>query len=40
MKEVVVGLACYLGLTWEGRGLLFAVVVGAVGGWVVVKSLL
>ena len=40
MKEVVVGLMCYLGLTWEGRGLLFAVVVGAVGGWVVVKSLL
>ena len=40
MKEVVVGLACYLGLTWEGRGLLFAVVVGALGGWVVVKSLL
>ncbi len=40
LKEVVVGLACYLGLTWEGRGLLVAIVVGAVGGWVVVKSLL
>ena len=40
MKEVVVGLMCYLGLTWEGRGGLFAVVVGAVGGWVVVWSLL
>ena len=40
MKEVVVGLICYLGLTWEGRGLLFAILVGAVGGWVVVRSLL
>ena len=40
MKEVLVGLLCYLGLTWEGRGALFAVVVGAVGGWVVVWSLL
>ena len=39
-KEVVVGLTAYLVLTWEGRGVLVAVVVGAVGGWLVVRSLL
>ena len=38
-KEVVVGMAAYLGLTWEGRGLLLAIVLGAVGGWAVVKGL-
>ena len=31
MEEVVAGLVCYLGLTWEGRGVV-AMVVGAVGG--------
>ena len=40
MKEVSVGLACYLGLTWEGRGILIAVVIGALGGWAVVRSFL
>ncbi|KAL6718809.1 hypothetical protein ACLMJK_003043 [Lecanora helva] len=39
-KEVVVGVAAYLGLTWEGRGVLVAVVVGALGGWAIVRSLL
>lgn len=40
MKEVVVGIASYLALTWEGRGILLAVVFGALGGWAIVKSLL
>jgi len=39
-KEVVVGIASYLALTWEGRGIFIAVVFGAVGGWAVVGSLL
>lgn len=38
-KEVVVGVAAYLGLTWEGRGILLAVVLGALGVWVVVGIL-
>ena len=39
MKEVVVGIASLLVLTWEGRGILIAVVFGAVGGWAVVGGL-
>ena len=39
-KEVVVGIAAYLGLTWEGRGILLAIVLGALGGWAVIESLL
>lgn len=39
-KEVVVGMGAYLALTWEGRGILLAVVLGALGGWVVIGSLL
>jgi len=37
-KEVVVGMAAYLVLTWEGRGVLVAIVFGALGGWAIVKS--
>ncbi|MCJ1276664.1 hypothetical protein MMC21_004471 [Puttea exsequens] len=40
MKEVVVGLASYLALTWEGRGILLAILCGAMGGWALVKSLI
>ncbi len=40
VKEVVVGLASYLALTWEGRGILLAILFGALGGWAIVKSLL
>lgn len=40
IKEVVVGLASYLALTWEGRGILIAIVFGALGGWAIVRSLL
>lgn len=39
-KEVVVGIAAYLGLTWEGRGILLAIILGAIGGWAVIRSLL
>ena len=38
-REVVVGLGAWLGLTWEGRGVLCAVLAGGVGGWVVVAGL-
>lgn len=40
MKEVVVGLASYLSLTWEGRGIVLAIMFGALGGWAIVRSLL
>ena len=39
-KEVVVGLGAYLALTWEGRGILLSIVLGALGGWAVIMSLL
>lgn len=39
-KEVVVGMGAYLALTWEGRGILLAIVFGALGGWAVIASLL
>ena len=39
-KELLVGLFAYLGLTWEGNGLLAATIIGAVGGYLIIKSLL
>ncbi|KAG9783056.1 hypothetical protein ABEF93_000900 [Exophiala dermatitidis] len=39
-KELLVGLMAYLALTREGNGLLGAAVVGALGGWLVLRSLL
>lgn len=39
-KEVIVGIGAYLGLTWEGNGILLAIVFGALGGWAVIRSLL
>ncbi|KAK6433955.1 hypothetical protein LTR95_009864 [Oleoguttula sp. CCFEE 5521] len=38
--EIVVGLAAYLGWTWEGEALLLATVVGIVGVSLVVRALL
>lgn len=38
-KEVIVGMLAYLGLTWEGNGLLLASTLGIVGAWVVLRSL-
>lgn len=39
-KELVVGVVAYLGLTWEGNGLLLASVIGVLGSWLVLSSLL
>lgn len=39
-KEVMVGIVAYLGLTWEGRGILLAMLFGGLGGWAVIRSLL
>lgn len=39
-KEIAVGLGSYFALTWEGRGVLFAILVGALGGWAVIRSML
>jgi len=39
-KELVVGLGSYFALTWEGRGVLVAILVGALGGWAVIRSML
>ncbi len=39
-KEIAVGLAAYLTLTWEGNGLLIAMIFGGLGGWLVFRSLL
>lgn len=38
-REVVVGLGAYLALTWEGRGILAALLVGALAGWIVIESI-
>lgn len=38
-KEIAVGLFAYLSLTWEGNGLLLAVIIGSMGGWLIVRSL-
>ncbi|KAL9030806.1 MAG: hypothetical protein Q9196_001103 [Gyalolechia fulgens] len=39
-KEVLVGLLAYLCLTGEGNGILLALAVGALGGWIIVRSML
>ncbi|KIV85120.1 hypothetical protein PV11_00855 [Exophiala sideris] len=39
-KELVVGLGAYLALTREGNGLLIATLIGAVGGWLIIRSML
>lgn len=38
-KEIAVGFLAYLGLTWEGNGLLLASTIGIIGAWVVLRSL-
>lgn len=37
--ELVIGAGAFLCLTWEGRMMLIATIVGAVGGWWIVTSL-
>ena len=39
-NEIVVGVIAYLGLTWEGNGLLLASAAGALGGWLLYSSTL
>ena len=39
-KEITVGLLAILGLTWEGRMLLLAMMLGAFGGWFIIMSML
>ncbi|KAJ5381807.1 uncharacterized protein N7496_004235 [Penicillium cataractarum] len=38
-KEIVVGVLAYLGLTWEGNGMVLASVVGLLGAWAVLRSI-
>ncbi|KAL2844597.1 Endonuclease/exonuclease/phosphatase [Aspergillus pseudoustus] len=37
--EYVAGCLAYLGLTWEGNGLLLATGIGIIGAWLVIRSL-
>ena len=39
-RELIVGLAAFLGLTWEGRIALLATIIGAFGGWWIIRGLL
>ena len=39
-RELAVGFVAYLATTWEGRALLLGTVVGGVGAWALVRSLL
>ncbi|MCJ1327945.1 hypothetical protein MMC10_004620 [Thelotrema lepadinum] len=39
-KEIVAGFIAYLAVTWEGNGILLAMLIGAVGGWALIRSIL
>jgi hypothetical protein len=39
-KEIVVGILAYLLLTWEGNGLLVATIIGGIGSWFIISSML
>lgn len=39
-RELLVGFTSYLGLTWEGNGILLAIALGALGGWAIVRNML
>ncbi|MCJ1257864.1 hypothetical protein MMC24_005690 [Lignoscripta atroalba] len=39
-KEILVGIIAYLGLTWEGNAVLLAIILGALGGWIIIRSML
>ncbi|KAF7716437.1 Uncharacterized protein PECH_003842 [Penicillium ucsense] len=38
-KEIVVGVLAYLGMTWEGNGMVLASFAGLIGAWMVLRSL-
>lgn len=37
-KEIIVGIMAYLGLTWQGNGLVLASGFGLIGGWLVIRA--
>ena len=39
-KEILVGILAFLTLTWEGNGALLATLLGAVGGWAIISSVI
>jgi hypothetical protein len=39
-KEIVVGILAYLSLTWEGNGLLVTTIIGGIGGWLILSTML
>ncbi|MCJ1225190.1 hypothetical protein MMC12_001839 [Toensbergia leucococca] len=39
-REIFVGVLAYLTLHWEGNGIILATVLGAVGGWAIIRSML
>ncbi|KAK5009270.1 hypothetical protein LTR60_005237, partial [Cryomyces antarcticus] len=39
-RELVVGVLAWLGLTWEGRAAVLVALVGSLGGWAVLRSLI
>lgn len=39
-KEIIVGIMAYLGMTWEGNGLVLASGIGIIGGWFVIRAYL
>jgi hypothetical protein len=38
--EYLIGLAAYLGLTWEGEALLAGTFIGLVGGYMVLRAMI
>ena len=38
-KEIIIGILAYLSLTWEGNIVVFATILGALGGWAIIKSI-
>ena len=38
--EYMIGIAAYLGLTWEGEAMLFGTIAGLVGGYLVLKAVI
>ncbi|KAI9733541.1 MAG: hypothetical protein M1834_003142 [Cirrosporium novae-zelandiae] len=38
-REFVIGVLSYLGLTWEGNGILLGTFLAALGGWLIIQSM-
>lgn len=39
-REIMVGCAAYLALTWEGNGILLTIALGALSGWALIKGII